>query len=112
MNRKHKGPQCMALMVIFLIGAALLSSCQMYQSNFDCPPGVGIPCTSVTDIESMVIETDKGPDVLAGKETGAWRHLVKPVPPGKTQKVWIAAIDTDDGCHVDGHYIHLLSKED
>lgn len=91
-----------------LLGLALLaSSCQMYRAHFDCPPGEGIPCTSVTDIESMVIETGRGPDVLAGSESGAWKSLIPVLPPCQARKVWIADINTKCGCHIEGHYIYI-----
>jgi hypothetical protein len=87
----------------------VLSSCQMYRSQFDCPPGEGIPCTSVTDIESMVIETKRGPDVLAPSETGAWKNLIPILPLCQARKVWISDVDTNCGCHIEGHYIYINS---
>jgi hypothetical protein len=93
---------------LFVATATLLTSCQMYRGQFDCPPGEGIPCTSVTDIESMVIEQKKGPDILAGR--GPWKDLVPPLPSGQARKVWIADEDTGCGCYIDGHYIYILPK--
>jgi hypothetical protein len=84
----------------------LTTSCQMYCTKFDCPPGEGVPCTSVTDIESMVIETNEGPDVLAGFQ--AWKKLIPIIPPCQTRKVWVADTDTENGCHIDGHYIYIF----
>lgn len=49
----------MALINRFVVSLFLLTlcSCQTYRSNFDCSPGKGVRCTSVTDIEKMIVET-------------------------------------------------------
>lgn len=36
----------------------------MYRSNFECPIPEGTPCTSVTQIESMIVERKEGPDLF------------------------------------------------
>jgi hypothetical protein len=41
-----------------------LTSCAIYSKEFDCLPSLGVPYTSETDLESMVIETNKGPDLF------------------------------------------------
>lgn len=38
----------------------------MYKKDFDCPPGNGIPCTSVSKLESMIVETQCGEDTFLG----------------------------------------------
>ncbi len=44
---------------------SFLTSCQVYKSDFDCPPCKGVPCTSVSDIQKMIVETpDGGPDIF------------------------------------------------
>ena len=51
----------------FILPLHLLSSCQVYRAEFDCQPGYGVPCTSVTDIEKMIVETpDNSPDTFLG----------------------------------------------
>lgn len=107
---KEKKAMLIKTAMPFAIVALLFCSCQMYRANFDCPPGKGIPCTSVTDIESMIIETPKGPDVLAGKETGTWKKMVPQLPPGEVRKVWLADTDTDCGCHIEGHYLYIYPQ--
>jgi hypothetical protein len=64
----------------------------------------------VTDIESMVIELQEGPDVLAGSNTGAWKNLIPPPIAGQTRKVWIADEDTGCGCLIEGHYIYIQPR--
>jgi hypothetical protein len=81
----------------------LLCSCQTYRSNFDCQPGCGVPCTSVTEIERMIVETpDESPDIFLG-------YL--PSPCSETsclvRKVWIAEKELLSGMIVEGHYISL-----
>jgi hypothetical protein len=44
----------------------LLCSCSSYRKNFDCPPGCGIPCTSVSTLEKMIVESPCGQDVFLG----------------------------------------------
>jgi hypothetical protein len=96
--------------MLFAVVAIITSSCQMYKSNFDCPPAEGIPCTSVTDIESMVIETRQGPDVLAGEGTGAWKNLIPQIPPGEVRKVWLAESRPDDSYCIEGHYLCIYPQ--
>lgn len=45
---------------------ALLSSCSLYQKQFDCPPKQGVTCTSVTTLEKMIVEAPSGEDVFLG----------------------------------------------
>lgn len=105
--QKRKSNMQINTAVLLTVLAGLSSSCQMYRANFDCPPAKGIPCTSVTDIESMIIETPKGPDVIAGKETGTWKDMIPQLPPGEVRKVWLADTYTDCGCHIEGHYLYI-----
>ncbi len=80
----------------------------MYKSQFDCPPSPGIPCTSVTDLESMIVEMHRGPNLIAGSQTGSWNHLVPVLQEGQARKVWMAG---EEGCQP-GHYIYLTPDED
>lgn len=41
-----------------------LSSCSMYQNRFDSPAHLGVGCYSVTEIESMIVEKEKGEDLF------------------------------------------------
>lgn len=104
----------LAIRFLALLGLPLLAnSCQMYRSNFDCPPCEGIPCTSVTNIESMVIETNKGADVVAGSQTGAWKRLIPASISDQVRCVWISTVDDEDGnfCRLGGQYIYLVPSE-
>lgn len=90
-----------------------LTSCAIYQQEFDCPPPVGVPCTSVTDLESMVVETSKGPDLFLPleresdeKSACSQETPVTDVCSSLKRKVWICHHLTEDGCNVQGHYIY------
>jgi len=45
---------------------AFLSSCCMYKKEFDCPAGEGVPCTSVSRLEKMIVEAERGDDPFLG----------------------------------------------
>lgn len=49
-----------------LLGFGFLTSCSIYQRNFDCPPGEGVACTSVTTLEKMIVESPCGDDAFVG----------------------------------------------
>ncbi len=81
---------------ILIVPFFLLASCSTYSKNFDCPPSPGMPCTSVTDIEQMVVETKSGPDIFGINTSEA-----NPNTNGCSERIWIA---TDCG---KGYYIPL-----
>jgi conjugal transfer pilus assembly protein TraV len=99
----------------FYLGALSLwlSSCSVYNQQFDCPPPSGIPCTSVTEIESMIVETDKGPDLIikpeveedhcfwCGSPKSGLASLSKTSPCNR--KVWICS-QRKEGCSLKGYY--------
>lgn len=41
-----------------------LTSCGMYNSSFDCPPGRGIGCKSVNEVLNLIVEREEGEDLL------------------------------------------------
>jgi len=75
----------------------IFTSCAIYQRQFDCPPDPGVPCTSVSDLEQMILETMDGPDIFLGAESSnAPAECSK-----KAKKVWITP-----SCGK-GHYVYL-----
>jgi len=56
------------------LALTLLSGCTDYRNSFDCPPGPGVGCLSVTQIESMVVERDEGEDEFTGHQRRAHRR--------------------------------------
>lgn len=100
---------------------ALLSSCTGYKSSFDCPPGKGIGCKSVTQIESMIVENDRGSDFLGHVSQrdarSADRCLSCEVEPTQNQpssdsskRVWIHGSVTETGKLVGSHFV-IVPKE-
>lgn len=100
-----------------LLGSSILilSSCSIYKQQFDCPPPAGIPCASVTEIESMIVETDKGADLIVKPEIEEnnhcfWCGAQKPGSafPSKTSKrnpkIWICSQKMDGCVKKNGHY--------
>jgi hypothetical protein len=85
---------------LLLIPLLLLPSCAIYRRQFDCPPDQGVPCTSVTDLEQMIVETEKGPDIFLSNPPD-------PCTSCACKKIWINAYNTPDGCWIPGHYIDL-----
>jgi hypothetical protein len=97
--------------VCFLI-PVMFSSCQVYRSNFDCPPGKGVPCTPVTDIEKMIVETPDGsPDIFLGylPSLKCDKNCNKANP--QLRKVWIEGKMQPSGLFIEGHYIYLNRRD-
>jgi len=42
----------------------ILTSCGVYNSHFDCPPGRGIGCASVNEVLDMIVEREEGEDLF------------------------------------------------
>jgi hypothetical protein len=83
-----------------ILSLACLTSCAMYQQDFDCPPPCGVPCTSVTDLESMVLETNQGPDLFLPNQESTITRICTAL----NRKVWIS-----DGC-AQGYYIYQMKN--
>ena len=41
-----------------------MSSCGVYNSSFDCPPGKGVGCASVNEVLELIVEKKEGEDVF------------------------------------------------
>ena len=39
-------------------------ACNVYNSDFDCPPGKGIGCASVSQVLDLIVERDMGEDLF------------------------------------------------
>ena len=95
----------------------LLTSCKMYSSQFDCPPSEGIPCTSVSEIQKMIIETPEGgPDIFLGKvprvsctdcsKKRCKTHSGKSSANSQIKKIWVEGNESGYPS-VQGHYIYF-----
>lgn len=100
-----------SLFLLFLSG--VIASCQSYKNQFDCPPGEGVPCTSVSELEKMIIESDEGgPDIFSGKKlnsedtTGCCNKSQRNMPiSGK--KLWINDFPNSPEVGCRGQYIYF-----
>lgn len=81
-----------------------VTSCNTYKQSFDSCPGKGVPCTSVSDIEAMVVETSKGPDVFLPNENRTRRPVS--TRNGIFESRILILDNPEDLCN-DGHYIYL-----
>lgn len=95
------------------IALTALCSCQVYKNDFDCPPCRGVPCTSVSDIQNMIVETpDGGPDLFVekplkpsckSKRSGEKDYRKK----GSYEKrIWVEQSNYNGAC-VQSHYIYF-----
>ena len=84
----------------FLILMQLLSSCSSYKKSFDCPPPQGIGCYSVSEIESMVVEKEKGEDLFIAKSPKNNSSCKKCENP-PLKRAWVSG----------SHYIYFSLKE-
>lgn len=42
----------------------ILTSCGVYNTKFDCPPGRGIGCAPVNEVLDMIVEREEGEDLF------------------------------------------------
>jgi hypothetical protein len=103
----------------FVLLSFLLTSCQVYRSQFDCPPGCGVPCTPLTTLEKMIIETDEGPDLFLGYLPREEQDC-ECFNPGRSlecphnkavRKIWIEGKNLPCGTYVEGHYVYYPTRE-
>lgn len=48
----------------YFISLIFLSSCGIYNNQFDCPPGKGIGCAPVSEVLDLIVEKKEGEDVF------------------------------------------------
>jgi hypothetical protein len=98
-----------------LILLIALSSCAGYRTHWGCCPARGVPCTPVTEIEGMIIESDEGPNIFLGSESDR-----KPLPGKRScalslspnvHRVWITET-TAKGEYCQGFYLYLNEECD
>ena len=49
---------------LFASFALCTTSCGIYKSNFDCPPGKGIGCASISEVMDLIVERENGDDLF------------------------------------------------
>ena len=80
---------------LMLIIPLICASCTIYRQQFDCPPDPGVPCTSVTDLEQMIVETNQGPDLFLG--INPEQGQIHAPPP--SNRIWISNLN-GGGCYI------------
>ncbi len=50
---------------LFLSGILFLTSCNIYNSEFECRPGKGVGCAPVGEVLDLIVEKEKGEDIFA-----------------------------------------------
>lgn len=82
--------------IIFLL--VFLTSCSMYRRNFDECPIQSVPCTPVTTLEKMIIESPCGDDLFVRtvpklvdvEDNPICRYTKNPKPSGPFQRrIWV-----------------------
>ena len=93
-----------------------LSSCSIYRQTFDCEPGVGVGCKSVSEIESSVVERVDGEDLFILQDSSGCKGCTKKSVPQvnkgiassiRAERIWFVESATPNGNLVDGHYIYF-----
>ncbi len=64
----------LALCIISLACAA----CGVYKSEWDCPPGEGVRCKSVSDVMDLIVEKEEGQDMFFKEKSQADALRAKP----------------------------------
>lgn len=112
---------------LFILLSFLCSSCSTYQRHYSCPPGIGVTCKSVTEIEGMIEEKESGPDLFlpeknvskrSKKDKGACclsqlkkgREVFSKEAP-LIKRVWLRGHSTEAGHRVDGHYLYFALND-
>jgi hypothetical protein len=98
-----------------LIGfLALLSACSLYRNGFDCAPGRGMPCSSVSQIEAQVIETTQGPDIFLSSGQGDLGVLSLMGSGIRNQclpkRIWVAPRIRENGLIQHAYYVEQVKR--
>lgn len=98
------------------MAAILLSSCSGYRGQWSCRPAKGVPCTPVTEIEAMIIESSDGPNIFLGSETNQKAECGQEQGCGalslspKVERVWIPQKFDGAGKCLKGFYLYLNAE--
>ena len=51
-------------LIPFSLLCMIATSCSMYNTQFDCPPGKGLGCTPVSEVLDLIVEKEEGEDLF------------------------------------------------
>lgn len=75
-----------------LLCALFLSGCSTYNEDFDCEPGKGVGCKSLSQVNRMV---DEG--AFGVEEEDKTVETAAVVPSQKQLRIWVAGYEEGDG---------------
>jgi hypothetical protein len=84
----------MQIAPLFFFLCLCLSSCGIYNSEFECAPGKGVGCASVGEVMDMIVEQEEGEDLFL-KNRGSALLAEKTQKERKEDK--LAVVRTDGG---------------
>lgn len=95
--------------LFFLLLSTLLTSCVGYKTQLSCHPAKGVPCTPVTEIESMIIESCEGTNIFLGSESDqkADSNKCEMSLQPSAFRVWITPKRDGRGKCLKGFYLYL-----
>ncbi|MDB2613577.1 hypothetical protein N9Y92_00270 [Chlamydiales bacterium] len=96
-----------------------LFGCCRPQPCPECPIPCGIPCTSLSEIDAMVIETPDGePDIFTGQKIRGRKTPCKRRRSSCSSKksdeigrIWIEGSSNQKGDYIEGHYIYFNKNQ-
>lgn len=117
-----------ALLFTVSVSLLTLSSCSsVYNDSFDCPPGKGVSCQSISTVNRLVNQgevgsqeqgrpeekssvADKSPLPLFQEQKGSSPASARRVVrrPEKTVRVWIAAQEQEDGTYISERFVYTV----
>jgi hypothetical protein len=96
-NRKYA-----ALKYGFLLCLFTLTGCATYNEGFDCEPGKGIGCVSLSHVNRMV---DQGK--VPFQSESQWEQSSKNPASHKTRRLWVSAHTDEDGVRHEDSLLHV-----
>ncbi len=77
----------------------ILTSCGVYNTKFDCPPGRGIGCAPVNEVLDMIVEREEGEDLFItdlGTALLLRQQEQEVVPPHRKKKLRLVKEDSGE----------------
>ena len=87
---------------LYFLGALLLSGCSTYQETFECKPGKGVGCRSLSHVNQMV---DAG--VLPLESTQSPQNVTLPPVKQPMLRIWLADYKDGEGIVHEAALVHV-----
>lgn len=94
---------------LFILSALLLSGCATYNEHFDCEPGSGVGCKSLSEVNEMIDEGRLPLETHTKDEKSAapLSHIKAP----KVLRVWVAGYTDEEGITHDPAFLSVPSEQ-